>query len=160
MEVRVDSRGRIVGCVSACLPPGPTTDCLATCPVDSVCLEGQCINAVPREPLPSFFCLAEDGTIGISCYLGVCAHPLDDAKNCGSCGNACGPGGTCVNGSCSNFPGCGNGRMGFFCDLDAGPNFLCCPSAGCTDTWTDRRNCLNCGNTCPPGQACVLGNCQ
>jgi hypothetical protein len=108
---------------------------------------------------PLLFCLAEDGTIGIYCGSGICAHPRDDPQNCGECGNACDPGQTCIAGSCTGRPGCGLGRDGFFCNLDAGPSFACCPSIGCTDTATDPNNCGYCGNPCPTGSSCVAGNC-
>jgi len=141
-----------------CLPAGPTNDCLLSCPADSVCLEGQCINGVsPGIGLP--FCLAEDGTIGAFCAPGVCANPRDDPQNCGSCGNVCGPGQSCVAGSCTGRPGCGNGREGFFCNLDAGTSYACCPSVGCTDTDTDPNNCGSCRQQCPPGSSCVSGTC-
>ncbi len=141
-----------------CLPAGPTNDCLLSCPAESVCLEGRCINGVSQDG-DRPFCLAEDGTIGAYCGPGVCAHLRDDPENCGACGNACGPGQSCVAGSCSGRPGCGNGREGFFCNLDAGPSYACCPSVGCTDTDTDPNNCGYCRHPCPSGSSCVGGVC-
>ena len=141
-----------------CLPAGPTNDCLVSCPAESVCLQGRCINGLGQGiSLP--FCLAEDGTIGVYCNPGVCANPRDDALNCGSCGNACGPGQACVAGSCTGRPSCGNGREGFFCNLDAGTSYACCPSVGCTDTDTDPNNCGGCRQQCPTGSSCVGGVC-
>ncbi len=140
-----------------CLPAGPTSDCKGPCPQGSVCLDGQCIDGSCED---SSFCLAQNGTIGMCCGDAACAHPLDDPQNCGLCGNACGPGGACVNGSCSDFPGCGLGRMNAYCNFDAGADFLCCPSIGCTDVKTDPRNCNSCGQPCGRGQVCVGGICQ
>jgi hypothetical protein len=97
------------------------------------------------------------------CGDGSCAHPLDDPQNCGACGNACGPGGSCVKGSCTNFPGCGlghaNSYVDAYCDVDAGPGFICCPSNGCTNIATDAQNCGTCGTQCPGGFICLGGNC-
>ena len=143
--------------VGGCLPAGPAADCSVSCATGMVCLDGQCIDGSCEN---SNFCLAENGTIGVCCGDGTCAHPLDDPLNCGVCGNACGAGGTCVNGSCANFPGCGLGRMSAFCNLDAGTDFVCCPSVGCTDSQTDAHNCGYCGSQCVPGLACVDGSCQ
>lgn len=95
-----------------CLPPGPTNDCLVTCAQGSLCLNGWCTDGLCGFPYNfGSFCAAENGTIGVCCPSGACAHPLDDPQNCGSCGNDCGPGASCVGGSCTSFPGCGLGQM-------------------------------------------------
>jgi len=139
-----------------CLPGSPTEDCGGACPQGSICLSGVCVDGSCQS---SAFCLAENGTIGECCGDGSCAHPLDDPQNCGACGNACGPGGSCVNGSCTNFPGCGLGRIEAYCDVDAGPDFICCPSNGCANISTDAQNCGACDAQCPAGFSCLGGNC-
>jgi len=142
-----------------CLPASPTSDCKVSCPLSSVCFGGECIGGLSQNAaLP--FCLAEDGTIGIYCGEGACAHPIDDAQNCGSCGNACGPGQSCVAGSCTGRPNCGLGRQYQYCDLAAGQGFVCCPGLGCIDTSADPNNCGDCGVICRPDQSCVAGSCN
>jgi hypothetical protein len=54
---------------------------------------------------------------------------------------------------------CTPGHLGQFCDLDAGPQFACCPGAGCVDTSADPLNCGSCGQVCYPGLSCVAGAC-
>jgi hypothetical protein len=143
--------------IGRCLPVAATGDCGASCGPGSICLDGKCIDGSCED---SAFCVAENGTIGECCGDGTCAHPLDDPHHCGLCGNDCGPSGACVGGSCSTFPGCGLGRLNAFCNLDAGPQFLCCPSVGCIDTQTDPNNCSDCGYPCAADQDCVGGKCQ
>ena len=142
----------------SCLPQAPTTDCVATCGPNAVCVNGSCAGSdCNLDRLP--FCLAEDGTIGVCCASGACAHPADDPQNCGACGNVCPADQTCVNGACSGFAGCGPGQMYGFCDLDAGASHACCPSVGCTDLMTDSTNCGACGNACSGAHGCVNGSC-
>ena len=143
---------------SSCLPQAPTDDCVASCGPNSVCVNGSCAGSdCTLDRLP--FCLAEDGTIGLCCASGACAHPIDDVQNCGACGNACPAGQACVNGACSGFTGCGPGQMNGFCNLDAGAGHACCPSVGCTNLMTDSLNCGACGNACPGALTCVNGMC-
>ncbi len=146
-----------------CLPTGPGNDCAQTCAAGELCLDGQCLSGVCGQFPVDSFCAAENGTIGVCCPVsGACAHPLDDPENCGTCGNACG-GGACVDGSCTNMPGCGNGRLHTACNLDAGAGYSgysCCPSVGCIDTSSDPQNCGQDCAQCSRVQNCVDGQCK
>jgi hypothetical protein len=51
------------------------------------------------------------------------------------------------------------GHIGEFCDVDAGPQNLCCSGGGCTNILTDANNCGYCGIVCAAGQACFDGQC-
>ena len=72
-----------------------------------------------------------------------------------------GSGATCNNGVCSNIaPPCTAGRLGQFCNLDAGTSNVCCAGGGCVDVKTDSRNCGRCGLSCgTTGLTCVNGAC-
>jgi len=141
-----------------CLAAGPTDDCDPRCGPGTVCLNGGCIGSACGFNA-GIDCLAEDGTIGVCCGTGVCAHLRDDAQNCGGCGNACGAGQTCNDGVCSGFSSCPATQMNGFCNLDAGTTYACCPGAGCTNLLTDPANCGYCGVVCFPGQTCADGTC-
>ncbi len=125
---------------------------------NAVCVNGTCAGSdCTLDRLP--FCLAEDGTVGLCCASGACAHPMDDPQNCGACGNVCPSGQSCVSGACSGFDGCGPGQMSGFCNPDAGAGHACCPGVGCTDLMTDALNCGACGSACPGTPGCVNGVC-
>jgi hypothetical protein len=142
-----------------CLPAGPTDDCFPACGPGTVCANGSCVGSACGYNSQTF-CLDQDQTIGFCCDTGVCAHLPDDSENCGQCGNACPAGQTCENGACSGSPQCGPGNMYGFCNLDAGVGYSCCPSAGCTNLFTDSANCGYCGGTCAPSFTCVAGACR
>ncbi len=72
---------------------------------------------------------------------GTCVNTDEDAKNCGSCGKACG-----------NQQECNGGKCECTGDLD-----LC--SSACVDTNTDEQNCGSCGKKCSSGQTCTNGAC-
>ena len=61
---------------------------------------------------------------------GTCTNTQTDSANCGTCGNACSSGATCVSGACQ-------------CTASATK----CGSA-CIDTKVDAKNCGACGNDC------------
>jgi hypothetical protein len=79
--------------------------------------------------------------------LGTVSQPttLNDANNCGACGNACTAGQACVNGQCGGTTACAPGQT------------LC--GGSCVDTATSANNCGACGNVCGSGQQCVSGQC-
>src|SRR5439155_27149358 len=67
--------------------------------------------------------------------------------NCGTCGNACGNGATCTNGSCT-------------CPFGEVP----CGAGGCKAVGVDPGNCGSCGNVCGAGPNagkpfCVSNSC-
>jgi hypothetical protein len=138
----------------SCLPEGTSDDCRMSCGLDAFCVDGACFPMTAT--LTEWWCLAADGTVGLSCGNGVCAHPRNDPQNCGVCGNACPPGVTCVDGACQGSV-CGIGHWGNFCG-DAGER-TCCPGADCTDTLSDSLNCGRCGLQCPAGSRCSKGFC-
>jgi hypothetical protein len=107
-----------------------------------------------------FYCAAPDGNVGLCGHEGACSDLASDALNCGGFGFACPAGQSCQHGVCSGAsPDCGIGRINGFCNLDAGPSYVCCPGLGCIDTNVDSANCGGCGKTCPSGQSCLAGSC-
>jgi hypothetical protein len=155
-----------VGGGAICLPPGPGENCLATCGPGDVCIEGACLSSSCQPDLGLLpFCAAQDGNVGVCCpgsSAGVpCADAANDPANCGGCAFQCPAGQGCDDGVCSGASvGCGIGRIGAFCDLDAGPSYVCCPGVGCDDVGTDGLNCGVCGNKCAPGFSCTAGVCS
>jgi hypothetical protein len=154
------------GWQAVCLAPGPSDDCLATCGSGEVCVLGACVGSSCDQDQDLFpYCVAQDGNVGVCCpgtSAGVpCADAANDPANCGSCGFECPAGQSCSHGVCSGASaGCGIGRIGAFCDLDAGPSYLCCPGVGCINTDSDNANCGNCGTVCAAGTSCQNGSCQ
>src|SRR6185312_9563056 len=78
---------------------------------------------------------------GTKCSDGTCSGPTN-AANCGTCGNACGTGASCVSGTCS-------------CTVSG--QQLC--SGSCIDTNSNTSNCGSCGHACTGGQTCTNGTC-
>jgi Domain of unknown function (DUF4082) len=76
---------------------------------------------------------------------------LSDAKNCGTCGVSCAPGGRfiCNQGSC----GCAEGLTECNVVLPGGSTNIC------VDTLTDKTACGACGVACPGTAECVNGQC-
>lgn len=72
---------------------------------------------------------------------GKCTDTSKDRNNCGSCGNVCDTGVSCLNGIC----GCPTGQI------------KC--NGICTDTNNSSSNCGSCGNACAAGQICQNGSC-
>jgi hypothetical protein len=156
--------------VAECLPGAPSDDCAPSCALGTICIQGQCVSSFCTDPVSPFQdCAASDGNIGLCCSnsgltqagLLKCSDLANDPDNCGGCGFACPMGLNCSHGVCSGTPtNCGVGRIGGFCDFDAGPTFVCCPGVGCTNLATDEANCGNCGVECSAGMGCSLGECQ
>ena len=82
---------------------------------------------------------------------GICTDISSDPSNCGACGQACGPGVPCNNGTCGCLPG--QTKCGDSCCLGT-----CC-NGTCTDTNSDKQNCGGCDNACGVGENCLLGTC-
>jgi hypothetical protein len=70
-----------------------------------------------------------------------CTDLKSDESACGSCGNICTIGTSCINGTCKCLEG----------------ETLC--GGRCVDTSFDFNNCGKCGNSCPAGQFCINGGC-
>jgi hypothetical protein len=133
--------------------------------------------------------LCAHGTCSASCGEGLvecealCVSTATDAKNCGQCGNDCGPGGTCVEGQCvcgsgaidcgtyctdisadpRNCGGCGieceSGRCeSGHCSCEAGLTF--CAREGCVDLTWDAHSCGVCDRKCADGELCRQGGCE
>jgi hypothetical protein len=109
----------------------------------------------------SEFCAARGDHLGMCEWgSGECLDLANDPQNCGGPGFSCSPGQSCQHGVCSGTPPeCGLGRIGAFCDLDAGEGFICCPG-GCTDSHSDVNHCGECWIACGAGQTCVAGTCR
>ena len=78
---------------------------------------------------------------------GGCVDLQRDARNCGSCGRACGEVEACTDGACAS--------------TCAAPRMLCGTGAStrCVDTRSDVENCGSCGMACGAGRACTAGSC-
>ncbi len=86
-------------------------------------------------------------SMGESACGGGCVDLQHDARNCGSCGRACGEVEACTDGTCTS--------------TCAAPRTLCGTGAStrCVDTRTDVENCGACGTGCGMGRACTAGSC-
>lgn len=94
-----------------------------------------------------------------TCCGGGCisrASLEQDVDNCGACGNACGAGQYCCQGSCliaatKTVPAC---------DCPTSCGALACCGAMCKDLESDAGNCGACGRKCGPGKMCKAGVCR
>lgn len=77
---------------------------------------------------------------GLTWCNGHCSDLAVAIGDCGSCGNVCPDGQTCLGGQC--------------CDRGLA---LC--NGSCTRLDSDAGNCGSCGNACPSGEICHEGNC-
>jgi len=121
---------------------------------------------------------------------GTCISTTTDNANCGTCGNVCAAGTTCLNGTCSVPLSCpppllhcgtcvdplNDGRNCGACFVACATNEYCsggtcvpsepcgpeCEPSSCpgVDLWWDSANCGTCGNVCPPKTACAWGTCE
>ncbi len=80
---------------------------------------------------------------GVVCKPGTlpcgtgCIDPASDRRNCGACGNTCGPQQDCLESACT----CRTGTTK-------------CPDGVCAATDFDAKNCGQCGAACAAGQVC------
>jgi hypothetical protein len=80
-------------CTDLSIDHGNCGSCGNSCPIDSNCMVGACVQACPRG--------------GLTICNGVCVDLLTDYNNCGACGNTCvddcapDEGGYCNGGSCA-----------------------------------------------------------
>ncbi len=81
----------------------------------------------------------------VPCGTG-CVDPASDRRNCGTCGNICGPQQDCT--------ASGEGSA---CTCRAGTS-LC--AGTCSATEFDAKNCGACGNACATGQVCEASTCK
>ncbi|HEY3358931.1 MAG TPA: hypothetical protein VGQ83_37120 [Polyangia bacterium] len=88
---------------------------------------------------PRVTCTSPDG-------VASCVDLEADARNCGACGAACGPGDVCALGACAPEGSC---------DL---LGLLECFGA-CVDPVDDVANCGGCGLACAFGETCLAGTC-
>src|SRR5262249_49070153 len=86
---------------------------------------------------------------GLTACGGVCVDTKADDRNCGACGNSCGP----VDGFSSRC--CG----GTCCAIQGHPGVACCGGVTCAYLIHDAQNCGSCGNACPAGQICSGAAC-
>ncbi len=86
-------------------------------------------------------------SMGEAACGGGCVDLQHDARNCGSCGHACGEVEACTSGVCTS--------------TCAAPRTLCGTGAStrCVDTQVDAENCGACGTACGMGGACTSGRC-
>lgn len=112
------------------------------------CREGQCgrLKCSYREVTDC------NKDLGLGCASNGCETiiGLDDAQNCGACGNACKPGGYCESGTCVDPPppvptSCPEGLV------------LC--GSACFDPLNDVRTCGGCDSPCASGPH-QIGSCR
>ena len=87
-----------------------------------------------------------DKQVGDGCEVNTGTDP----KNCGTCGNACAAGASCLAGTCQAVN----------CQMTGCPAGSSCCGTKCVGTSNDLANCGGCGNACPPGaNLCQMGGC-
>jgi hypothetical protein len=149
-------------------PPPLDAGTCPPCPAELTCLgPGSNTSNGPYCFTPEcglvggLLCTRDAGAPGACCFAGsswTCTDFATDPANCGACGVACPVGHPCQAGVCSGTAESCEGRVNGYCNLDAGPSFVCCPGGGCTNTSTDPANCGTCGTVCDGG-VCVGGTC-
>jgi hypothetical protein len=73
----------------------------------------------------------------------TCTHVRSDNLHCGRCGNACGEGQVCDEGTCR---------------VSCQPHLTDC-GGRCLDLRSDPEHCGVCDRACPVDDTCMLGNC-
>ncbi len=108
--------------------------CGKTCDEGQTCSAGACQAIVCADPL--------------KLCGNTCVDTRSDARNCGSCDNACpNEGAVCTGGTC----GCAAGSAA--CAIGS-------EVTACVNLASDRYNCGTCGNICPQGTICSGGQCN
>ncbi len=142
--------------------------------------------AVSLMACPPTGVVCKPGTV--PCGSG-CIDPASDRRNCGACGNICGPQQDCTlqgensvctcragtslcEGLCSatDFDATNCGRCGAACAVgQVCETGMCKESctlgllrcgASCVDSASDESNCGGCGVVCAQGQQCIAGGCD
>ncbi|MFO0604731.1 MAG: FG-GAP-like repeat-containing protein [Polyangiales bacterium] len=131
-------------CVTGeCVPPPAACTMDADCPSEQTCTSNRCV------PRPTGCTTAMDCAPGQGCCSGACANLATDAANCGTCGNVCAMGRTCMAGSCSSA-------------ACMAPRPTMCGMT-CVDTLTSTAHCGGCSTSCsePTNGAatCSMGTC-
>ncbi len=130
------------GCTNVDSDPDNCGYCGNVCPSNDSCVGAVCTPSTSCNGGP--IC-----TGGEQCCPSGCTNVNTDPDNCGYCGNACVPGGTCAGGACQT---CNGGPVCTGSDT-------CCPG-GCVNTSIDPSDCGYCGNICAAGDSCIGGKCQ
>lgn len=127
---------------------------LASCQSKGCVLTQKTCDPLPPNAAQGYV-TSTDGTTWSECTVTACntgyglcgggnaCVPTNTNANCGTCGNACGAGQTCVSGTCQ--AGCANGLT------------LC--SGVCRNLNQDSNNCGACGTVCGEGLVCNNGGC-
>ncbi len=104
---------------------------------ESNCLQGRCSVVCPSPEHQDCNHIEDDG----------CETPTEfNDQNCGTCGNECPAGASCVNGAC----GCPSGFTA--CENSDGSRF-------CVDANLDPDHCGSCANACAYTQVCEARTC-
>lgn len=173
--------GTAVSCVNTSSDMKNCGSCGKTCGISQQCVNGNCQVKVVQAQTVDPCMIQGKRTCG-----GTCVDTGSDVFNCGSCGNICDQGFTCIGGQCSL--GCAQGYdecrydcvnlktdtencgdCGTTCDHDQvctnglcackGDMLICNPAVGCSDVDSNPKQCGSCNNVCSPTQTCVQGQC-
>lgn len=164
-------------CVDHCADlqadPANCGGCGRRCRADQACVAGVCACPAGQANCGSA-CTPTNtvmncGGCGIVCASGMCSGLACCRTGESVCGSACVNLSTATDhcGSCDTpcqvFPHtvaqCASGHCSSRCET-GWENCNTTPTDGCEARLTsDSRNCGRCGNVCPGGRSCVLGNC-
>jgi hypothetical protein len=120
--------------------------CGRSCGNNAVCSNGACGCLLGTQPCGTGCCAVPDSggcLSNLTACSGLCIDLASDAKNCGTCGHACGQNARCSQGQC----GCTLGQAA-------------CNGVDCVDVNRDSANCGACGHACLPGASCSSGRCE
>jgi hypothetical protein len=143
--------------------------CGFSVPYGETCRNGQFSSPAGQNPAGSVATSAPaavpQGTCpsGRSSCNGTCRDLVNDAANCGSCGNSCPSGQDCENGRCL-LPVTSVPVMSTSPALTITPELSCshdqipCGSS-CVDVFSDKNNCGVCGRACGSQDKCVNARC-